>query len=99
MTEGEFQKQVTDLASLEGWLWTHTPDSRRVQGDNGFPDLVLARGGQVIFAELKRSPKEKLSDDQERWKEALEDTVHWSPAPEWYLWTPDDWDEIRAKLW
>lgn len=90
--EKDFQQQIIDLARLAGWLVYHTRDSRR--SAPGFPDLVLARGQRVIFAELKRSEKETLSDEQETWLKTLRS----AQGVETYLWRPENWDEIEQVL-
>ena len=54
LTEAQFQRQVIDLAKLNGYtLIYHTHDSRRSQP--GFPDLVLIseQRGRALFRELK----------------------------------------------
>jgi hypothetical protein len=68
-SEAGFQEAVTDLASLHGWRWWHDNDSRR--NKSGFPDLVLARDGVLIFAELKTETG-KVSPAQTEWLAALE---------------------------
>ena len=63
MTEREFQRAVVELARLMGWRVHHTrPALTRagewrtpIQGDAGFPDLVLCRPPRLILAELKRN--------------------------------------------
>lgn len=97
MTEADFQRQVITAAAMFGWLVHHTrPAFDRgefrtpIQGDPGFPDLVLARDGQVIFAELK-SESGRLTEYQKRWVAALTDpddhiSVH--------VWKPADFPEI-----
>lgn len=68
--EDDFKLQVIHLAQLNGWLVAHHPDSRHLQGDAGLPDLIMARGGQVVMAELK-STAGVLSEAQEGWIAAL----------------------------
>lgn len=77
MTEAEFQTNVIDLAKTLGWLVHHDGgDVRRTTyGDPGFPDLVLAKGGRVVFLELK-SEKGKLTDTQYAWSEAIYEKMH-----------------------
>ena len=88
MTEAQLQAAVVELAGYLGWLTYHTYDSRRSQA--GFPDLVMARGGSLIFAELK-SAKGKVSFDQQIWLNSVEE-VGWSaPKVHAYLWRPTDW--------
>ena len=85
MTERELQAAVERIADLTGWQYYHTHDSRR--SAPGFPDLVLARGKRVIFAELK-SAGGRLSITQKEWLDTLEHT----PA-EVYVWRPKDWPD------
>lgn len=96
MTEAELQTNVIDLAHAYGWLVVHqrpalTNSGYRtaIQGDKGFPDLVLAKAGRVLLAELK-SQTGRLTDDQQRWVTA-------SGA---YVWRPTDWlnNEIHRAL-
>ena len=91
MSEGEFQKQVLQLAELLGWLTYHTYDSRRSQA--GFPDLVLVKSGRIVFAELK-SQKGRVRAAQQTWLDALMRNDH----VETYLWRPDDWDAVVQVL-
>ena len=47
MTEDELLTAIVRAAHLHGWLVYHIRNSKAgvVQGDPGFPDLVLARNG------------------------------------------------------
>jgi hypothetical protein len=67
-----------------------------MQGDPGFPDLVLARRGRVIFAELK-SEKGHLTKEQASWLGHLS-SVRGTIAPEVYEWRPSDLPEIQSVL-
>ncbi len=49
MTEAQFRKQVTDLLTLYGWRWSYIPDSRRVQGYKGIPDIIAARSVKAPY--------------------------------------------------
>jgi hypothetical protein len=99
--ERDFQRAVIDLARLTGWRVHHTRPAltRRgrwltpIQGDAGFPDLVLCRPPRLITAELKRVGG-KPTAEQQAWLEALSACA----GVECYLWTPDDWDAIEAIL-
>jgi hypothetical protein len=99
--EKDFQRAVIDLARLTGWRVHHTRPAltRRgrwltpIQGDAGFPDLVLVRAGRVIFAELKRNGA-RPTPAQRGWLEALQACA----GVEVYLWTPNDWDAIIDAL-
>ena len=98
-SEADFQTQIIALAHLQGGIVHHTRSamnrrgqwSTPIQGDKGFPDLVLARGGRIIFAELK-SEKGKPTPEQQAWLEAL----NW--GAEAYVWRPDDWPDIERTL-
>lgn len=90
LTEKQWQEQVLRLAGLHGFHAYHTHDSRRSQP--GFPDLVLVKGGRLIFAELKTETG-KTSLAQDVWLEALDET----PA-EVYLWRPSDLEMVQRVL-
>ena len=103
MTERErdFQRAVIDLARLMGWRVHHTRPAltRRgrwltpIQGDAGFPDLVLVRAGRVIFAELKCNGV-RPTPQQQAWLDALASCA----GVECYLWTPADWETVVRML-
>lgn len=88
-TEAHFQQRVVNLADLFGWWVYHTHDSRRSRP--GFPDLVLVRFGQLIFAELK-SERGRLTFEQEEWLRQL------SKCAPTYVWRPSDWPDIAEIL-
>ena len=107
MTEAEFQRQVIQLATLFGWRVHHVRPARvrvrgketyrtPVQGHKGFPDLVLARRGRVIFAELKVG-RGQLSEDQVLWRDAM-DGGQAAEYAGWKLWRPEDWADIERIL-
>lgn len=98
--EAAFQSQVVQLAQTFGWLVQHTRPAKQgdrwltpIQGDAGFPDLVLAhpvRG--IIFAELK-SATGALSEAQYLWGHTLREG-----GGEWRIWRPSDLDAIQRRL-
>ena len=116
LTESEFQTKIIDLAHARGWLAHHTRPARKrdgswstpIEGDPGFPDLVLSRSGRVIFAEVK-TENGKLIDAQVEWLSALcgepwrgnilthrfayEHATH-----EVYVWRPSDMAKIEELL-
>jgi hypothetical protein len=95
-TESRFMRAVITFAKLHRWESYHTHDSRR--SDPGFPDLVLVRGGRIVFAELKLTGK-KPTPEQYRWLDLLRAVALAAPhAVEVYLWTPADWNQIEQKL-
>jgi hypothetical protein len=83
VSERQLQDAILELAHLLGWRSYHTFDSRHSAA--GFPDLVLVRGGRLIFAELKKG-NEQLSREQAEWKRALE-----RAGEVVYVWRPEDW--------
>ena len=68
MTEDELLTAILEAAQWYGWRVHHVRRSDKAlqQGDPGFPDLVLARGGVVLFYELK-AMRGHLSHAQADW--------------------------------
>lgn len=60
-----------------------------MQGDRGFPDLVLAKNGVVILAELKTDTG-RLGQGQPEWAEQI--------GTQYRLWRPKDMEQIKAEL-
>ena len=101
LTETDFMDSVIDLAHLCGWrvhhsrpAWTAKGWCTPIQGDAGFPDLVLVHEERelLVFAELK-AERGKVTPAQKLWLWALQaagQTVH--------TWRPSQWDEIVATL-
>lgn len=97
MTEDDLKAAVLDAAALRGWLVHHDRPARArrdgadtyrtaIEGDPGFPDLVLAhRRHGTLFRELK-SERGRLSDDQQLWLAALADG-----GADVAVWTPTNW--------
>ena len=101
-SEADFQTWVIELAQRMGYKVAHfrggwSKDGKRyntpVQGDPGFPDIVMAKVGRVIFAELKSDHHGKLSPEQVEWGRVLSLT-----DAECYLWRPADREEITEVL-
>jgi len=102
ISEKAFTSQVIKLAKVFGWRVAHfrpamvgTRWVTAMQGDIGFPDLVLARAGKVIFAELK-SETGKLSPTQRKWIDAL--TSEPSAGVTACIWRPRHIGLIEAEL-
>ena len=102
LTERDFQKQITDLAELLGWLWVHPRAGRTIDSwrtpmsgplGQGWPDLVLIHPvrRRLLFVELKTDTG-KLTAHQERVLELLR-----LVAPV-HVWRPAMWPEIEATL-
>jgi len=95
-TEAEFQTLVIDYAHLMKWRVAHFRPAQTgkgwrpaLQGDPGFFDLVLARDGTVILAELK-SEKGQMTPPQWAWVDAVNGDAE--------IWRPSDWPEIQKIL-
>lgn len=96
LTEDDLLTRVLDLARLRGWKVVHYRPAKTakgwrtpLQGDKGCPDVILARRGVVILAELK-SETGKATPEQRQWLTQLGDHGH--------LWRPQDWPRIAALL-
>ena len=100
MTEADFQHAVIELAQYTGWLVFHPRPAQRngtwathMEGNAGFPDLVLCHPKRgVVFAELKTA-KGKLYVGQKAWLNALTDA-----GQDAVVWRPDDWPTILRRL-
>lgn len=74
MTEAELQSLVTDAAAIGGWRVAHFRPARTDRGwrtagqyqHQGFPDLVMVRGRELLFWELKPD-KGKVAVEQTEW--------------------------------
>ena len=106
ISEKEWQTTVLDLAKLGGWRSYHTFDSRRSAA--GFPDLVLTRPPELVFAELK-AEKGRTTPEQEAWLEDLRvvaqcimlngEGLGGDAIPvQVYVWRPSDFAEVRRVL-
>ena len=94
LTEAQFTTQVIALFRLNGWMVSHFRPARTakgwrtaIQGDAGFGDIVAARRGRKIMAELKVG-RNIASPDQILWL--------WAWGNDAFVWYPQDWDKIQA---
>lgn len=96
--EEAFTNAVIDLARMSGWLVHHDRGAmlKHIQGDVGFPDLVLLheKRSRLLFAELK-APKGELSEAQVEWINGLH-LAAFDSYPR--IWRPANWDEIVETL-
>ena len=86
---------MIEYAELRGWRVYHVTDVRkrlRSHTSVGFPDLVLARPGRIVFAELK-SESGETTEDQDVWLSLLK-----AADAEVYVWRPSDWFEVEELL-
>lgn len=100
VTEREFQQQVIDLAQLTGWKVAHFRPARTergwrtpVQGDVGFPDLVLLRPPFLWLPELK-SKRGRATPEQQDWIDKLNQVRIVGSS----VMRPDDWPTLEAAL-
>ncbi len=91
MSEADLLANVIESANTYGWLVAHFRPARTekgwrtaVQGDKGFPDLVLARYGKVLIVELK-SEGGKATTEQDAWLYEV-GADHGG-----YVWRPSMW--------
>lgn len=96
LSEDEFKQRVIDAAIQCGWRVHHSRPARTkegwrtaVQGHAGLPDLVLARNGVVLLAELK-TDRAQPTLAQRGWLSAA--------GPAGRLWRPADWPDILTEL-
>ena len=92
--ETDMLPHIIALAQQCGWLVQHARPARTakgwqtpIQGDAGFPDLCMVRGGRLIFAELKSTGKQP-GPEQREWLDRLQV----SAGVELYVWRPDSWN-------
>jgi hypothetical protein len=100
-SEDAFQRAVLDLAKMSGWKAHHGRGDMRghIEGDAGFPDVVMARGGYIIIAEFK-NPVRALTPAQHAWFKELggpRGGLH-QGALIVAVWRPEDWDDIVKIL-
>ncbi len=87
-TENELKQLVVALARRNGWAVYHVPQARMANGGGaGYPDLTLAREGEVLWLELKQQ-KANPTTEQMAWAAAL--------GHPWHLIRPSDWESGRV---
>jgi hypothetical protein len=100
VSEAELQTSIIETARLRRWLVCHQRPARTNQGwrtaitgDPGCPDLVMVKGGRLIFAELK-SERGKLTVEQVAWLDRLGSV----DGIEVYVWRPSDLNDALEVL-
>lgn len=84
--------KVTGKCDELGLLWRHVPDSRRIQGHRGFPDLEAVGRRGALFREIKEASRPSRA--QLGWIRALD-----RAGLDACVWTWADWpDRIEAEL-
>jgi hypothetical protein len=104
LTEATFTRVIIAYAQAHGWLVYHQRPAitakgwrTAVQGNPGFPDLVLARKSVIVIAELKRKHG-KMTESQIAWMRAFGWPIRLPSGVIVRLWTPDDWEDIKDVL-
>ena len=85
LSEGDFQNTVIELAEWHKWRIYHVAKVKgqlRSETSKGFPDLVFARPGRLVFAELKLEGEEPTAN-QLIWHALLR-----AVGEEMYVWRP-----------
>lgn len=106
-TELACQATIVAAARMAGWLvhaerasLTQTGRwATAIQGDRGWPDIVLTRAGVLLVVELKRKPN-TVEPEQVKWHNALRLVPGVITG---ILWVPDQQqafvDAITAPAW
>lgn len=99
-TESQCQATIVAAAKLLGWKVHATRQAMTrhgwrtpVQGDAGFPDLLLVRGSQLMCIELKRKPN-RVEPEQQGWLDALAA----AGVDVCVVWVPEQMHELLAEL-
>lgn len=106
MTEQQLANEIMAWAKRFGWLVFHVRNSglggvTQVQGDKGFPDLILLHEGQrrMIASELKVGKAGTVKGDprpeQLRWLRAFAGITG---GIETYVWRPEDLPTVIKVL-
>ena len=89
-SEAELQEAIVELAEILGWRTFHAARIKghlRTPSSEGFPDLVLAKNGVPLFAELKTNTG-RVSNNQ----------ILWLLATHGVIWRPKYWKTIVKSL-
>ncbi len=90
MTENELKVKVLRKAYENGWMVYHVTmakhGSHQGSQGTGYPDLTLARDGEVLWIELKQE-KAQLTPEQAMWQAIL---------PACHVVRPSTWDSGRV---
>lgn len=96
VSEAEFQARVVAFAESRRWWCWHDTDSRKNRA--GLPDLIMIRGGVLVFAELK-SKGGRVRPAQAVVLGLLRVVAAASGgAVRVFTWRPADWAEIERVL-
>ena len=100
MTESEWQQKVLKSAHQLGWQSMHIGRTGKHQAvgakgtmGTGWPDLVLVKGGRIIFAELKTA-RAGVTVEQRSVLMLLMDVA----GAEVHVWRPQDFGQVLDTL-
>lgn len=94
--ERSFQRWVIAYAELRGWRCWH--DNYALRNSRGLPDLIMARGQRLVFAELKTEAG-RVRPEQREWLAQLLTIAEVSNgAMDVYIWRPSDRQIIERIL-
>jgi len=103
LSEPEMQRGIIEQARWLGFRVHHDRPAQTsrgwrtpIEGDAGFPDLVLALDGYVLAWELK-TRRGKVSDEQAAWGEAMTGR-NGVAVVEYGVIRPDQYDDALAAL-
>jgi len=100
-SEADFVRTVLDAAAVLGWRRIHFRPARTqhgwrtpLQGDVGFPDLVLARPGAPLLLVEVKTDTGRLTPAQEAWLA----TLRQARGHQALVWRPAQWAQIVQLL-
>lgn len=75
MSEADLQRSVIEAARWQGWLVHHCRAAQRqsgqwatpIQGDAGFPDLILLHADHGLLVRELKSARGKVTAEQAQW--------------------------------
>lgn len=91
--EADYTRTMVDALIAIGWLACHHPDSRKLVGKPGLPDIIAARAGRLVFIEMKLR-NGRRSNAQDYWRVQLTQ----AGAEYFYCIAPDDMDEVLKAM-
>lgn len=90
--EADHTRTMIDALTALGWKCCWHPDSRRLVGHPGIPDITAVRAGRLVFIEMKM-PNGRRHASQEAWRVQLVQA-----GAEHFYCTPDDMDEVLKAM-
>jgi hypothetical protein len=91
MNHQDLIDEIAELCDCHNVLYYYIPDSRKVQGRRGFPDIAMVGSFHTMFREIKVG-EDKLSPDQVVWKYSL-----YAAGQDVDIWRERDLDSGRIE--